>query len=105
MPSPLLTNRELDTQFARDGFVVLDLLPPESLNRLRTTFAPLADHYRGGFSATLLSPDVEHRQAVHEALSEVMNPLINSACQDCRAVYWGFVSKQPSARGARSSAT
>ncbi len=91
------TGRE--RRLRRDGFVRLEPLGADRLERVRAIFEGFADRYDGGFLATLLLPDLAHRRAVHEALAVEMDPLVDAALHGYRSVFWGFVVKRPSEDG------
>ena len=62
--SAVFHDPRLDCAFARDGFAVAPLFGPEQIEAIGAVFARFAGCYRGGFSATLLQPEADHRRVV-----------------------------------------
>lgn len=88
-------NQELERRFKRDGYVVVKLLSRAKACQLLETFDRFADHHRQGFTASLLSPDLEYRRMVNEEVMRLIGPHVAALLRDYRHICSGFAVKQP----------
>jgi hypothetical protein len=90
-------------QFERDGWVVVDLLDDEALDRLRTGYLEL-DHaaerssaFAQGFHATAYDLRPAYRAAVRDLIDGATEPARRSTFVDHQAFFANFLVKQPGA--------
>ncbi|WP_322014700.1 phytanoyl-CoA dioxygenase family protein [Paraburkholderia sp. J12] len=96
---PSLLDHKENELLDREGYVVIDLLQTEDLDRLRETHARFAAVHRGPFSASLLIPDAQVRADVHYAVDIVMARALSRVLAHYRTVFCGFAVKDPCVLG------
>ena len=90
---------DLEWRFGRDGVVVLDPLPARAVAELGAIFSRYRHHHQGGFSATILSSDLDYRMAAHAEVARVLAAPLLALLRDYRAVACGFAVKAPVTEG------
>jgi Protein involved in biosynthesis of mitomycin antibiotics/polyketide fumonisin len=86
-----------NAQFIRDGYVILDLVDTDHIDRLITLFEANQQEHTSGFSATILSPNLTYREAIHQAIAPLLEKALAAHIHEYRQVCCGFTAKQPSA--------
>jgi len=81
MPSPsgyppVFADPQLESDFTREGYVVLPLLDEESVQRLLSLFNDTVSELPSAFFATGMGSDLERRKLVGEGMYEVLGPLL-----------------------------
>jgi Phytanoyl-CoA dioxygenase (PhyH) len=95
-------NPDLQREFDRNGYVVVDCLDPAEVDQLRAVWRDLPnDLSPERFSATLFSGDLKYREQVHARLKRVFQPKVEGLLDDYRICYCSFVFKP--ARSAQST--
>jgi hypothetical protein len=94
-PRSIFLDAARDARFARDGLVVIDLLSQEEIARLQKIFDRFSDYHPAGFSATILSGDLDYRRAVNAEVSGVLGAKITGTLRNYRLVCAGFAVKKP----------
>jgi hypothetical protein len=94
---PLLQDR-----FERDGFVVVDLIDPATVDRLRARYDELDHHHResydwvDGFDTSIYDSRPDYRAQVLELIEEHLSPALDRVLDRYRIMFANFVVKQPS---------
>lgn len=102
---PVLADPELQVEFDRRGFVVVDLLDQSDVERLVGTYAAAADtdegvNAPGAYNDTYAEFTVIHsrpafRRNAFSAIDAVVGPLANAVLRDYRSLVAQFVNKPP----------
>lgn len=79
----------------RDGYVVVPLLGPAEVGRLRAGYAALAEEPGFGCRPSTTSPDPAFRTAARDLVRSVLEPPVRSRFPDLRCVVAAFVPKEP----------
>jgi ectoine hydroxylase-related dioxygenase (phytanoyl-CoA dioxygenase family) len=90
---------EINRRLAEDGFVVVDLLPPQAVDALRTAHDRLAPSVRANFDSTVLSRDLGLRSAVDRAVRAVIIPGIDAWLPGHRIAFCTFALKRAAGDG------
>jgi len=98
-----LLDPDLQARFERDGFVVVDILEPETVAELRRRHAQM-DHERRtewpwveGFSTSVYDPRPEYRTAVLQLMDQHVAPALAGVLDDHQVIWANFLVKQPDA--------
>ena len=86
--------KENARRLEQTGFTCVSLFSPDQLGTLLTVWNDFARYHRGGFSSTLLLDDGLRRD-VHQALSRHAAPALARVMPSHRAIFLGFVNKDP----------
>lgn len=97
MSRTVLSDVTRNAAFRDEGFVILDLLPPEGIDALRAAFDAVEQEHRYDFVASVLLPDTAIRARVHAAVAPVMRRYILPALHDYRVVLGNFAVKRAAA--------
>ena len=93
-------NEELEREFGRNGYVVVDLLDPSQTERLRAAWDALpADVHHYPFSNTIMSQDLNYRARVHDIVALELESRANDLLLDYRICLGSFIAK-PGGAGA-----
>jgi ectoine hydroxylase-related dioxygenase (phytanoyl-CoA dioxygenase family) len=85
----------LQRRFDRDGYVVVDCLSPTQVSELRREWDARPDEVKTmAFSSTLMSRDLEYRNAVHQVISSQFAAPANGILDRHRLVMCNFINKQ-----------
>ncbi|MCG8367924.1 MAG: phytanoyl-CoA dioxygenase family protein [Pseudanabaenales cyanobacterium] len=100
LQSRIFYDQDLQRDFDRDGYVVIEFLGSQELISLQSIFAKHQHHHeQAGFSATILNSDLDYRQTVHQEISVIIGGIVEAIISDYRLVCCGFAVKQPSQVG------
>jgi hypothetical protein len=94
-PWDIFHDDAMNLEFARCGYVIIDVGDHNLLERLRSIFEQDIALYTSGFMATLLIPDVEHRRRMQHWVSEALRTIIQRCFKRYRSLCGGFAVKQP----------
>lgn len=86
---------EMHATFQREGFVVVDLLTPQELEKIQATFFRYHPEPEPGFFTTTFNQDVGHRTAVHNDIREVVIRPIKELFEHFQIYFCSFISKAP----------
>ena len=84
----------MNLEFARCGYLILDIGDITLLDELSSIFDSYASFYSSGFMATLLVPDKGHRHDMHAMVSSVLRDIIHRCFKMYRPLCAGFAVKQ-----------
>lgn len=84
---------ELEREFWRSGYLVVDLLGAAEVRRLRTVYDRFADHHARGISYTIVSQDGDYRRAVNAEVAAILAAPLADLLDHFRLVHAGFVVK------------
>lgn len=85
----------LEGQFLRDGFVVVDLAGPETVDALLATYHELDSGIAEGYYPSLMSPDLDYKAETHARVRDLVWPLLSKVI-DCYEPLLGvFMVKHP----------
>ena len=102
--SRIFFDKTLQSDFERDGYVVIELLGSQELISLCSIFNQYQHHHAiDGFSATILNSDLNYRYTVHQEISAIVSSIIDSVISNYRLICCGFAVKQPSRSGGEIS--
>ena len=100
LQSRIFYDQDLQRDFDRDGYVVIEFLGSQELTTLQSIYAKHQHHHKKvGFSATMLNSDLDYRQTVHQEISVIIGSLVETILSDYRLFCCGFAVKQPSQEG------
>ncbi len=88
-------DHRLERRFRSDGFVVVDLAPPEHLAPLLEVYARHASGIDAGYYPSLMSRDAGYKAAVDADLEPVLWPLLAAVLVDYEALVSAFMVKHP----------
>jgi ectoine hydroxylase-related dioxygenase (phytanoyl-CoA dioxygenase family) len=90
---------EINPRLAEDGFVVVDLLPPEAVDALRAAHERLAPSVRANFDSTVLSHDLGLRSAVDRLVRAVISTGVDTWLPSHRIAFCTFALKRAAGDG------
>jgi len=99
----LFRDDDVQRAFEREGWIMLDLLLPAELERLREEYRDLEhqikdrEDFAEGFHTTIFDSRPDYREAVHTALTDTIKTALDRTFLDCRAFFANFVTKVPGA--------
>lgn len=74
---PVLRDPELEAAFQRDGFVVVDFLPPEVVEELLAAYEAFESGIDSGYYPSLMSPDEDYKDRTHFKVVEQVWPIFD----------------------------
>lgn len=95
------SDSDLQRQFEATGFVVVDLVDPETVRRLRAGYADMDHVHRdsydwvNGFDTSIYDSRPEYRTEVLELIETHLAPGIDQVLERYRIMFANFVVKQP----------
>lgn len=93
--APTFADPELQARFARDGYVVVDLIGPDDVAALRALFDRLDHPVDQGFFASNETTDVAYKQEMVAEVRRVLGPPVHALVPDHRLIGGYFVVKWP----------
>ncbi len=90
----LFRDATLERAFVRDGYVLIDLLGPDTLDALRELFRAgegrLADR---ALYFSIMSDDVAYRKRISDGVKQLLAPRLDAMLDRCRPVFGQFFVK------------
>lgn len=86
---------EMHAAFQREGFVVVDLLKPEELERMRDIYKGYHPEAEPGFFTTTFNQDPAHRTSVHRDIRSVVIRPIEELFENFNIHFCSFITKAP----------
>lgn len=96
---PLFRDPVLQQQFDQNGYVIVDLLTTNQVEKLKKIYHSLkGDLGMPAFASTIMSGDAQYRKAVSSVIEETLGPPLQNILTDSR-IFWGnFNIKYPNGR-------
>lgn len=94
MTRAAFNDRQHETRFRTDGFVILDLLNDHDLEHLWEAYRTCHESHDDGFTPTVLLDDMELRARVHGTVSPIFKSRILPVLSDYRIAVGSFAVKQ-----------
>lgn len=85
---------QLQRQFERAGYVVVDVLAPPALAQLRQTGEQLAPFHSTPFHSSIFTGDLAYRTGVSEQIEAALAPAVARLFCDAQMAFSGYVTKQ-----------
>jgi hypothetical protein len=85
----------LQGRLERDGYVVVDLVPPEMVDELRSVYDRLDAGIDAGYYASLMSADVSYKTTAHREISGRLWPRFAELLEGYRPLLGVFMVKHP----------
>lgn len=97
MSAPILTDATADAALRGQGYVILDLLPPQAVSALLAVFAAHEALHRFDFIASVLLPDHGLRASVHDGVAPLLRRHVMPLLPGHRLVLGSFAAKRAAA--------
>lgn len=94
-PRRSFRDRSLQRRFIRDGFVVVDLAPPEEIRRLHAVYERHDSGIASGFYSSMHSSSAAYKAAVDRELRPRLWPHLNRFLADYEPLCGAFMVKHP----------
>jgi hypothetical protein len=91
----MFSDRALEAEFQRIGYVIVPLLDPAEVEALRTSFRQPADLHERPFSASIMSSDVAYRRRASATIRDAVAGKLRHLLPDYRIVFCNFAVKLP----------
>lgn len=85
----------LEEQFQRDGFVVVDLAPPEVIAELQALYDELDSGIDDGYYPSLMSADEDYKASTHREVAARLWPLLSQVLESYEPLLGVFMVKHP----------
>jgi hypothetical protein len=95
MDRPVLRDPRLQEAFDRDGFVVVDLAPPDLVASLLATYDELDSGITSGYYPSLMSDDRDYKSATHRAVTDRLWPRFGALLDGYAPLLGVFMVKHP----------
>jgi len=86
---------ELQAMLDRDGFVVVDLVPPEVIDDLQRAYQRLDSGIDTGYYPSLMSTDLEYKAETHAVVRDILWPYLGAMFTDYEPLLGVFMVKHP----------
>lgn len=86
---------ELERQFRRDGFVVVDFADPEQVSELRQAYEAFESGIDSGYYPSLMSSDVDYKDKTHFKVVKELWPAFDSLIDGYEPMLGVFMVKHP----------
>ena len=86
---------ELQAALDRDGFVVVDLVPPSVIGELRSAYERLESGIDSGYYPSLMSPDLDYKAETHAVVRDILWPYLGALFVDYEPLLGVFMVKHP----------
>lgn len=88
-------SQEHHATFQREGYIVVDLLTAEELDRIKKIYKGYHPDPEPGFFTTTFNQDVGHRTAVHNDILSVVSRPVQELFEDYKVNFCSFITKAP----------
>lgn len=88
------SDRHHEATFRSRGFLILDLLSDDDVDRLWTAYLSCAESHDDGFTPTVLLDDLDLRARIHREVTAVLEPPILAVLEDYRMAVGSYAVKQ-----------
>ncbi len=88
-------SQENHDTFQKEGFIVVDLLTPEELERIREIYQSYHPEPEPGFFTTTFNQDVAHRTQVNNDILSVVSRPIAELFENYKVNFCSFITKAP----------
>ena len=88
-------DESLEARFRRDGFVVVDLCPPETVDALKRAYEELDSGIDAGYYPSLMSPNLDYKAETHVRVRDLVWPLLSEVLIDYQPLLGVFMVKHP----------
>jgi len=92
---PVLQDPSLERQLQRDGYVVVDLAPPQVVAELRALYHQLDSGISEGYYPSLMSTDESYKDATHRGVTDLVWPLLSQVVEGYEPHLGVFMVKHP----------
>ncbi len=92
---PSFRDPSLEEQFSRDGYLVVDLAPPDVIEELLALYRRLDSGISEGYYPSLMSADDSYKSAVHRQVTDLLWPLLSRVIEGYQPLLGVFMVKHP----------
>ena len=99
MKSILFQDRSLQSQFDRDGYVVIPFLSADEIAQLRNHYQQCFSERPPHFYSSTFITDVERKAEIHQPIQRLLQPKVDHCFKDFQPLGSSFLVKPPGASG------
>src|SRR5688572_10354790 len=100
MVTPIFINAEQQSQFDRDGYLVIPFLSDKEVAELKNLYAEVVKEVPGSFYSTSFSKDAELKKKINAEVEKIYASKVGNLFRDIKKLGSSFLSK-PSGEGGR----
>lgn len=93
MVNNIFKDKELEKEFDKNGFVVVDFIDKEEIEFLERKYYEIHQVNNRGFYATTFKSNLEYRKKVDEVVSSIHNPALEKHFENHKNFLGSFVTK------------
>lgn len=90
-----LRDASLEAQFRRDGFVVVDFIPPQVVDELLAAYEEFESGIDSGYYPSLMSPDEDYKAKTHFKVVDLLWPRFDRIIDGYEPMLGVFMVKHP----------